>query len=141
MAEKHGAGLKELSELDLGAEIVLVDWEEDDPEVAIMTRPANLAEPPVLAASQEIPQHGDPAVHLRPDEHERRVAGHNGALGHDLVPHLASRVRDERHSVPCLLRCCVARDSPAVRALWEEEDLSGRDAAERAPLPAPGVHA
>lgn len=34
MAEKHGAGLKELSELDLGAEIVLVDWEEDDPEVS-----------------------------------------------------------------------------------------------------------
>lgn len=32
--EKHHAELKELSELDLEAEIVLVDWEADDPEVS-----------------------------------------------------------------------------------------------------------
>lgn len=32
--EKHRAELKELSELDLEAEIVLVDWEADDPEVS-----------------------------------------------------------------------------------------------------------
>lgn len=39
MAEKHRAELKELSDLDLEAEIVLVDWEADDPEVSSPLRP------------------------------------------------------------------------------------------------------